>query len=173
MNPRPIVLDCDPGHDDALAITLALARPELELLGITTVGGNSPLANTTRNALRALALLGRSDVPVAAGGERALVREPWTPVEFHGETVNFGHQDLIDNEHGDGYEQSCSRVGPRFEDAACQQFGLAQTLSRSRDGLEGFDHSEDRAEKPKHGGDLGEDRDHAHSSSQTHENARS
>jgi pyrimidine-specific ribonucleoside hydrolase len=84
--PRPIVLDCDPGHDDALAITLALARPELELLGITTVGGNSPLANTTRNALRVLALLGRSDVPVAPGAERALLREPWTPVEFHGES---------------------------------------------------------------------------------------
>ena len=82
--PRPIVLDCDPGHDDALAITLALARPELRLLGITTVGGNSPLANTTRNALRVLALLGRSDVPVAAGAERALLRESWTPVEFHG-----------------------------------------------------------------------------------------
>lgn len=83
---RPIVLDCDPGHDDALAITLALARPELHVLGITTVGGNSPLANTTRNALRVLALLGRSDVPVAAGAERALLRESWVPVEFHGES---------------------------------------------------------------------------------------
>ncbi len=82
--PRPVVLDCDPGHDDALAITLALARPELRVLGITTVGGNSPLANTTRNALRVLALLDRDDVPVAAGAERALLREPWTPVEFHG-----------------------------------------------------------------------------------------
>ncbi|HSW42156.1 MAG TPA: nucleoside hydrolase [Patescibacteria group bacterium] len=82
--PRPIILDCDPGHDDALAITLALARPELDVLGITTVGGNSPLANTTRNALRVLALLGRSDVPVAPGAERALLRESWTPVEFHG-----------------------------------------------------------------------------------------
>jgi pyrimidine-specific ribonucleoside hydrolase len=82
--PRPVILDCDPGHDDALAITLALARPELDVLGITTVGGNSPLANTTRNALRILALLGRSDVPVAAGAERPLLREPWTPVEFHG-----------------------------------------------------------------------------------------
>jgi pyrimidine-specific ribonucleoside hydrolase len=82
--PRPIILDCDPGHDDALAITLALARPELELLGITTVGGNSPLANTTRNALRVLALLGRSDIPVAPGAERPLLREPWIPVEFHG-----------------------------------------------------------------------------------------
>ncbi len=84
VGPRPIVLDCDPGHDDALAITLALARPELRLLGITTVGGNSPLANTTRNALRVLALLGRSDVPVAPGAERPLLRDSWTPVEFHG-----------------------------------------------------------------------------------------
>jgi pyrimidine-specific ribonucleoside hydrolase len=85
-DPRPVVLDCDPGHDDALAITLALARPELDLLGITTVAGNSPLVNTTRNALRVLALLGRSDVPVAAGAERPLLRESWTPVEFHGES---------------------------------------------------------------------------------------
>jgi pyrimidine-specific ribonucleoside hydrolase len=84
MESRPIVLDCDPGHDDALAITLALARSELDVLGITTVGGNSPLANTTRNALRILALLGRSDVPVAAGAECALLRESWTPLEFHG-----------------------------------------------------------------------------------------
>jgi pyrimidine-specific ribonucleoside hydrolase len=84
--PRPVILDCDPGHDDALAITLALARPELRVLGITTVGGNSPLANTTRNALRMLALLGRSEIPVAAGAERALVRESWVPVEFHGES---------------------------------------------------------------------------------------
>jgi pyrimidine-specific ribonucleoside hydrolase len=84
--PRPVVLDCDPGHDDALAITLALARPELRVLGITTVGGNSPLTNTTRNALRVLALLGRPDVPVAPGAERALLRESWVPVEFHGES---------------------------------------------------------------------------------------
>jgi pyrimidine-specific ribonucleoside hydrolase len=66
----PVILDCDPGHDDALAITLALARPELLVLGITTVGGNAPLVATTRNALRILALLGRTEVPVAAGGHR-------------------------------------------------------------------------------------------------------
>ncbi len=80
----PIVLDCDPGHDDALAIALALARPELDLLAITTVAGNAPLDRTTRNALRVLTLLGRTDVPVAAGADRPLVREPWVPVEFHG-----------------------------------------------------------------------------------------
>jgi pyrimidine-specific ribonucleoside hydrolase len=82
----PIILDCDPGHDDALAIVLALARPELRLLAITTVAGNAPLDRTTRNALRVLTLLGRTEVPVAAGADRPLVREPWVPVEFHGDS---------------------------------------------------------------------------------------
>ena len=79
-----VVIDCDPGHDDALAITLALARPELEVLGITTVGGNAPLAATTRNALRILALLDRTDVPVAAGAVQPLVRALETAPEVHG-----------------------------------------------------------------------------------------
>jgi pyrimidine-specific ribonucleoside hydrolase len=80
----PVILDCDPGHDDALAITLALARPELDVLGITTIGGNSTLANTTRNALRVLALLGRTDVPVAAGPVQPLVRPLETAPQVHG-----------------------------------------------------------------------------------------
>jgi pyrimidine-specific ribonucleoside hydrolase len=79
-----VVIDCDPGHDDALAIALALARPELEVLGITTVGGNAPLAATTRNALRVLALLGRPDVPVAAGAVQPLVRPLETAPQVHG-----------------------------------------------------------------------------------------
>jgi pyrimidine-specific ribonucleoside hydrolase len=82
--PTPVIIDCDPGHDDALAITLALARPELEVLGITTTGGNSTLANTTRNALRVLALLERPDVPVAAGPDQPLVRPLETAPEVHG-----------------------------------------------------------------------------------------
>lgn len=82
----PVILDCDPGHDDALAIALALADPRLGLLAVTTVAGNAPLARTTRNAGRILALAGRSDVPVAAGASRPLVRDPWVPVEFHGES---------------------------------------------------------------------------------------
>ena len=86
MAPIPIILDCDPGHDDALAIVLALARPELRLLAITTVAGNAGLDRTTRNALRVLTLLDRTDVPVAAGAERPIVREPWVPVEFHGDS---------------------------------------------------------------------------------------
>jgi pyrimidine-specific ribonucleoside hydrolase len=80
----PVLIDCDPGHDDALAITLALARPELQVLGITTIGGNSTLANTTRNALRVLALLGRPDVPVAAGPDQPLVRPLETAPQVHG-----------------------------------------------------------------------------------------
>jgi pyrimidine-specific ribonucleoside hydrolase len=80
----PVILDCDPGHDDALAITLALARPELDVLGITTIGGNSTLANTTRNALRVLALLDRPDVPVAAGPPEPLVRALETAPQVHG-----------------------------------------------------------------------------------------
>ena len=83
---RPVILDCDPGHDDALAIALALASPELDVLAITTVAGNAPLALTTRNARRVLALLGREDVPVAAGAERPLLREAWVPSHVHGES---------------------------------------------------------------------------------------
>jgi pyrimidine-specific ribonucleoside hydrolase len=81
---RPIILDCDPGHDDALAILLALARPEVDLLGITTVGGNAPLEATTRNALRVLTLAGRSDIPVAAGADRPLVRPLRIAAQVHG-----------------------------------------------------------------------------------------
>jgi pyrimidine-specific ribonucleoside hydrolase len=80
----PVLIDCDPGHDDALAIALALARPELDVLGITTVGGNAHLPETTRNAQRVLALLGRPDVPVAAGAAAPLLRPLETAPEVHG-----------------------------------------------------------------------------------------
>ena len=70
--PVPVLIDCDPGHDDAIALLLALASPEVELLGVTTVAGNQTLDKTTANALRVLELAGRGDVPVAAGAERLL-----------------------------------------------------------------------------------------------------
>ncbi|MFD1151364.1 nucleoside hydrolase [Saccharothrix hoggarensis] len=69
----PLIIDTDPGVDDALALALAVASPEVELIGVTTVFGNVSLENTTRNALRLLALLGRDDVPVAVGAARPLV----------------------------------------------------------------------------------------------------
>jgi inosine-uridine nucleoside N-ribohydrolase len=82
----PILLDCDPGHDDAIALLLALASPEVELLGVTTVAGNQTVEKTTVNALRVLELAGRRDVPVAAGAGRPLVREPFVAAYVHGET---------------------------------------------------------------------------------------
>jgi pyrimidine-specific ribonucleoside hydrolase len=78
------VIDCDPGHDDALAILLALASPEVDLLGVTTVGGNARLASTTRNALRVLTLARRLDIPVAAGADRPLVRPLRIAAQVHG-----------------------------------------------------------------------------------------
>jgi inosine-uridine nucleoside N-ribohydrolase len=81
-----IILDCDPGHDDAIALLLALGSPELRLLGVTTVSGNQTLEKTTANAIRVLDHVGRRDVPVAAGAERPLVRERHTAAEVHGET---------------------------------------------------------------------------------------
>ena len=85
-SPRPIILDCDPGHDDALAIALALARPEVRLLGVTTVGGNARLDDVTRNALSILTLLERTDVPVAAGAARPLRRQLEIAEHVHGVT---------------------------------------------------------------------------------------
>jgi inosine-uridine nucleoside N-ribohydrolase len=81
-----ILLDCDPGHDDAIAILLALASPELDLVGITTVQGNQTLEKTTANAIRILEFAGRTDVPVAAGASRPLLREPFVAKYVHGET---------------------------------------------------------------------------------------
>ncbi len=82
----PIILDCDPGHDDALALLLALAARELELVGVTTVSGNQTLDKTTANALRLLEFAGRTDVPVAAGADGPLVRERFVADYVHGET---------------------------------------------------------------------------------------
>ena len=71
----PVVIDTDPGVDDAVAIALAVASPEIELLGVTTVGGNVGIELTTRNALDVLAMAGRPDIPVAAGAARPFAVE--------------------------------------------------------------------------------------------------
>ena len=82
----PVLLDCDPGHDDAIALLLALASPELELLGVTTTYGNQTLEKTTANALRVLELVERTDVPVSAGADRPLARELVVAAHVHGES---------------------------------------------------------------------------------------
>jgi inosine-uridine nucleoside N-ribohydrolase len=81
-----LILDCDPGHDDAIALLLALASPELELVGVTTTHGNQTLEKTTDNALRVLALVDRIDVPVAMGADRPLQRELHVAAHVHGES---------------------------------------------------------------------------------------
>ncbi|WP_207890423.1 nucleoside hydrolase [Rubrobacter taiwanensis] len=81
---KPVLLDMDPGHDDAVALLLACAA--LDLRGVTTVAGNVPLEKTTRNALRVLSLIGRGDVPVAAGAAAPLERELYTAENIHGES---------------------------------------------------------------------------------------
>jgi inosine-uridine nucleoside N-ribohydrolase len=86
VSPTPLLIDCDPGHDDAIALLLALGSPEVELLGVTTVHGNQTLEKTTANALRVLELAGRGDVPVAAGADRPLIRELVVASHVHGDS---------------------------------------------------------------------------------------
>jgi inosine-uridine nucleoside N-ribohydrolase len=86
MTATRFILDCDPGHDDAIALLLALGSPELELLGVTTVSGNQTLEKTTANAIRVLDHLGRTGMTVAAGAGRPLVRERYVADYVHGET---------------------------------------------------------------------------------------
>ncbi len=81
-----VIFDCDPGHDDAIALLLALGSPEIALLGVTTVSGNHTLERTTANAIRVLDHMGRTEVPVAAGAARPLVRERELTTHVHGET---------------------------------------------------------------------------------------
>ncbi|HBG98790.1 MAG: nucleoside hydrolase [Rhodobacteraceae bacterium] len=84
--PRKIIIDTDPGQDDAVAILLALASPELTVLGITAVAGNVPLHLTARNARIVCELAGRPDIPVFAGCDRPLARALVTAEHVHGKT---------------------------------------------------------------------------------------
>src|SRR2546421_6249617 len=81
-----IILDCDPGHDDAIAILLAAHHPDIELLAITTVAGNQSLDKTTLNALKVCSLANIRDVPVARGMDRPLVRPASHAANIHGES---------------------------------------------------------------------------------------
>ncbi|MFC3419614.1 nucleoside hydrolase [Salinicoccus hispanicus] len=86
MTARKVILDCDPGHDDAISIIIAASRlSDLEILGITTVGGNVEVEKNTINALKVKDLLGL-DVPVVQGAERPLVKKSEVATEIHGES---------------------------------------------------------------------------------------
>lgn len=81
-----VLLDCDPGHDDAFAIVLAAGSPAIDLLAITTVAGNQTLDKVTRNALAVCEIAGIRDVPIAAGAPQPLVRAQRTAPEIHGDS---------------------------------------------------------------------------------------
>ncbi len=83
---RKIILDCDPGHDDAIAMILAAGNPAIDLLGITTVGGNQTLTKVTHNTLSVARVARMSDVPVHAGCARPLVREVEVAEGIHGDS---------------------------------------------------------------------------------------
>lgn len=82
----PVVLDCDPGHDDAIAILLAAAHPSIQLLAISTVAGNQTLPKTTLNARRVCTLAGITDVPIVSGLARPLAQDPIMAADVHGES---------------------------------------------------------------------------------------
>ncbi|GGI46386.1 purine nucleosidase/pyrimidine-specific ribonucleoside hydrolase [Agromyces flavus] len=95
----PVIVDCDPGHDDVMALWLAAGHPALELLAVTTVGGNVPLRHTSRNARVALAVAGVEGVPVSAGAAGPLARELSTAEWIHGEN-GLGGPELPDPDEG-------------------------------------------------------------------------
>ena len=90
--PRKIILDCDPGHDDAIAMLLAWGNPNLELLAVTTVAGNQTLEKVTKNAQALARVGGITGVPFAAGAHRPLVGPQLIPDEIHGESGLDGPQ---------------------------------------------------------------------------------
>src|SRR5262245_34639458 len=84
--PEKIIIDTDPGQDDAVAILLALASPELDVLGLTAVAGNVPLKLTEKNARKICELAGKPETKVFAGAVRPLVRQLVTAEQVHGKT---------------------------------------------------------------------------------------
>ncbi|WP_332639774.1 nucleoside hydrolase [Brevundimonas sp.] len=84
MTRQALIIDCDPGVDDAVALMLAFGSSELDLLAVTAVGGNVPVEKTARNARMLRQIAGRLDVPVFMGADRPLRREPAGAGEFHG-----------------------------------------------------------------------------------------
>jgi purine nucleosidase len=125
MTPRKIIIDTDPGQDDAFAILFALGSPgELEVIGITTVGGNVPLRLTALNALKVVELAGRPDVPVYAGCPAPMVRPLMTAEYVHGETGLDGAElpepvTPLQSEHAVNYMVRTIMEAPEGEITVC------------------------------------------------------
>ena len=120
----PVVIDCDPGIDDAVALAVAVASPELSLRGVTTVAGNVPLEIATDNALRLLQAFGRDDVPVAAGAPRGLVRVKPPHAFIHGRN-GLGGVDLPPARRAARSERAVEFVARVLRDAAPRSITIA------------------------------------------------
>ena len=83
---KKIILDCDPGHDDAVAIMLAAANDDIEILGITCVGGNTTLENAKNNALKICTLIGKTNIPIYAGSDKPIKFDLVTAAHVHGKS---------------------------------------------------------------------------------------
>ena len=90
QNPIPVILDCDPGHDDVMAILLAAASERLNLAAITTVSGNGPIDKVTQNALKFCTLAGLTNIPIAQGATHPLIGQSHAATEIHGESALDG-----------------------------------------------------------------------------------
>ena len=125
MEKRKVIIDCDPGIDDSLAILLALNSPELEVLGLTICSGNVPASLGAKNALKALQMCQRLDIPVYVGEEVPLKRELVTAQDTHGEDgvgenfyedvdakINYGGVDFIIDTLKNNKDVSIIALGP-------------------------------------------------------------
>ena len=133
MPATPLIMDVDTGVDDALALLLALASPEVELVGVSTVAGNVSLSRTTDNTLRLLQWAGRDDVPVYAGAERPLVRDPVAADDVHGAT-GLGAAHLPEariSPAGDGVEFLLSTLQTRPGEMTLVATGPLTNLARA------------------------------------------
>ena len=136
---KKVIIDCDPGIDDSLALILALNSPELEIVGITTVSGNVKADQGAKNALKVLKIMNREDIPVYIGEEVPLERELITAQDTHGEDglgeTNYEEADVKINYGGVDFILENSRKGDRSVIALGPLTNLAKAIERDEEGF--------------------------------------
>ena len=136
---KKVIIDCDPGIDDSLALILALNSPELEIVGITTVSGNVKAEQGAKNALKVLKLMNREDIPVYIGEDIPLVRELITAQDTHGEDglgeTNYEEADVEINYGGVDFILENARKGDISIIALGPLTNLATAIERDEEGF--------------------------------------
>ncbi|MDO5779820.1 MAG: nucleoside hydrolase [Clostridium sp.] len=136
---KKVIIDCDPGIDDSLALILALNSPELEIVGITTVSGNVKAEKGAKNALKVLKLMNREDIPVYIGEDIPLVRELITAQDTHGEDglgeTNYEEADVEINYGGVDFILENARKGDISIIALGPLTNLATAIERDEEGF--------------------------------------